>query len=139
MYFTYSKKAVANVTPDLICGPSYKFLPDIHRNVICSGRGKTESEILNDVWISSPSDPDKYFKYSHKTQYELNLFNCEDSIYEWDMRKEWLDSTIRRLSYLQKFILSKSKYCFLTLLTIDLKFFLIYYPMMHYLSCKREQ
>ncbi|GMI90141.1 SIN3-like 5 [Hibiscus trionum] len=76
------------------CTPSYRLLPENYPRPIASHREETDSEVLNDDWVSVPSGS---FKLMRKNQYEKVLFRCEDDRFELDMLLESVKGTAKKV------------------------------------------
>lgn len=79
-------------------GSSYLHLPKDYPIASCTGRIPSDSENLNDKWVSIPQGSEDFsFKHMRKNVYEENLFKCEDERFELDMVIENNRSTINVL------------------------------------------
>ncbi|KAJ1614887.1 Sin3 like paired amphipathic helix containing protein [Cryptosporidium canis] len=79
-------------------GSSYLHLPKDYPIASCTGRIQSDSENLNDKWVSIPQGSEDFsFKHMRKNVYEENLFKCEDERFELDMVIENNRSTINVL------------------------------------------
>ncbi|KAK3597908.1 hypothetical protein CHS0354_042245 [Potamilus streckersoni] len=84
-------------------GASYRALPSSYIQPKCSGRTALCKEVLNDTWVSFPTwSEDSTFVTSRKTQYEEQIYKCEDERFELDVVLESNLSTIRVLDFVQK-------------------------------------
>jgi paired amphipathic helix protein Sin3a len=85
-------------------GASYRALPKSCQQAKCSGRTDLCREVLNDIWVSFPtwSEGDSQFMSSRKTQFEEQVFRCEDERFELDVVLETNLSTIRVFEALQR-------------------------------------
>lgn len=84
-------------------GASYRALPKSYQQPKCSGRTALCKEVLNDTWVSFPSwSEDSTFVTSRKTQFEENIYRCEDERFELDVVLEANLATIRVLEAVQK-------------------------------------
>jgi paired amphipathic helix protein Sin3a len=69
------------------CTPSSRHLPAGYPRAACSERSRLEASVLNDHWVSVPTDYDDFhFKLQRKSQYELTLYECEDERHEAGFR-----------------------------------------------------
>ncbi|KAK3764797.1 hypothetical protein RRG08_046433 [Elysia crispata] len=79
-------------------GASYRGIPSKFVPPKCSGRTALCREVLNDTWVSFPTwSEDSSFVTSRKTQYEENIYKCEDERFELDYVIETNFSTIKCL------------------------------------------
>ncbi|GFO40615.1 paired amphipathic helix protein sin3a [Plakobranchus ocellatus] len=79
-------------------GASYRGIPSKFVPPKCSGRTPLCKEVLNDIWVSFPTwSEDSSFVTSRKTQYEENIYKCEDERFELDYVIETNFSTIKCL------------------------------------------
>ncbi|XP_075875302.1 paired amphipathic helix protein Sin3a-like isoform X2 [Nelusetta ayraudi] len=84
-------------------GSSYRALPKSYQQPKCTGRTQLCREVLNDTWVSFPSwSEDSTFVSSKKTQYEENIYRCEDERFELDVVLETNLATIRALETVQR-------------------------------------
>lgn len=83
---------------------SYRLLPKLYRNPVCSGRNSLVSEVLNDFVVSCPqfASEEGSFIASKKNQYEEALFKCEDDRFDLDMLIDANQATILVLEALDK-------------------------------------
>ncbi|RUS78096.1 hypothetical protein EGW08_014140, partial [Elysia chlorotica] len=79
-------------------GASYRGIPSKFVPPKCTGRTALCREVLNDTWVSFPTwSEDSSFVTSRKTQYEENIYKCEDERFELDYVIETNFSTIKCL------------------------------------------
>ncbi|XP_033940777.1 SIN3 transcription regulator family member Aa isoform X2 [Pseudochaenichthys georgianus] len=84
-------------------GSSYRALPKSYQQPKCTGRTPLCKEVLNDTWVSFPSwSEDSTFVSSKKTQYEENIYRCEDERFELDVVLETNLATIKGLEAVQR-------------------------------------
>ncbi|XP_034005170.1 SIN3 transcription regulator family member Aa isoform X1 [Trematomus bernacchii] len=84
-------------------GSSYRALPKSYQQPKCTGRTPLCKEVLNDTWVSFPSwSEDSTFVSSKKTQYEENIYRCEDERFELDVVLETNLATIKVLEAVQR-------------------------------------
>ncbi|KAH9508489.1 Paired amphipathic helix protein Sin3a [Bulinus truncatus] len=84
-------------------GASYRGIPSKFVPPKCSGRSALCREVLNDTWVSFPTwSEDSSFVTSRKTQYEENIYKCEDERFELDYVIETNFSTIKSLEAVLK-------------------------------------
>uniref|UniRef100_A0A2C9K1L6 Paired amphipathic helix protein Sin3a n=1 Tax=Biomphalaria glabrata TaxID=6526 RepID=A0A2C9K1L6_BIOGL len=84
-------------------GASYRGIPNKFVPPKCSGRTALCREVLNDTWVSFPTwSEDSSFVTSRKTQYEENIYKCEDERFELDYVIETNFSTIKSLEAVLK-------------------------------------
>ncbi|CAL1533075.1 unnamed protein product [Lymnaea stagnalis] len=84
-------------------GASYRGIPSKFVPPKCSGRTVLCREVLNDTWVSFPTwSEDSSFVTSRKTQYEENIYKCEDERFELDYVIETNFSTIKSLEAVLK-------------------------------------
>ncbi|XP_059639668.1 paired amphipathic helix protein Sin3-like 5 isoform X2 [Cornus florida] len=77
--------------------PSYWLLPEDYPIPLASQRSETDTQVLNDRWVSVTSGSEDYsFKHMRRNQYEEILFRCEDDRFELDMLLESVRSTAER-------------------------------------------
>lgn len=68
-----------DVTTAKRLGASYCAIALSQEGLACSGRTQLCREVLNDQWVSIPHwSEDSSFITSRKTQYEENMYRCED-------------------------------------------------------------
>ncbi|CAG5127144.1 unnamed protein product, partial [Candidula unifasciata] len=84
-------------------GASYRGIPSKFVPPKCSGRTALCKEVLNDTWVSFPTwSEDSSFVTSRKTQYEENIYKCEDERFELDYVIETNFSTVKSLEAVLK-------------------------------------
>ncbi|XP_006654860.1 paired amphipathic helix protein Sin3-like 5 isoform X1 [Oryza brachyantha] len=83
------------------CTPSYCLLPKNCTTLQSSYQIEPERSIFNDSLVSVTSGTEGGFKCRTKNQYEENMFNCEDDLFESDMLLQRFRATIDFIKDLQ--------------------------------------
>ena len=79
-----SGKSLENDYPECVCTLCIPFfLFGIGANLLSSSNESFSLQVLNDNWVSFPTwSEDSSFVTSRKTQYEENIYKCEDERFE---------------------------------------------------------
>lgn len=80
-------------------GPSYRLLPKLEKNRVCSGRDEMCQSVLNDEWVSHPTwaSEDSGFIAHRKSIYEEILHRTEEERHDYDFNIEACLRTIQLL------------------------------------------
>lgn len=76
----------------------------------CSGRNSLCHEVLNNTYVSFPTwSEDSTFVTSRKSQYEENIYRCEDERFELDMIIDLNNDALKVFEFVQKKIMRMSQ------------------------------